>query len=80
VNHSLLAAHTAERIREELRKTGESVRSIVLGTAVGTLYAVASITGLNRSRRARRMHVGSDRRTRRATAETTDRPREWALN
>lgn len=79
MNHSLLTAHTAERIREDLREASENVRSFVLGTAIGTLFALANISG-TRTSRARRSRLRANCQARRAAAEMTDRLRDRAMN
>ena len=79
MNHSLLAAHRAERIRDSLRDTSEHVRSVVLGTAVWTLYAFASFTGFGKSTRERRNRELADRHERRGAAATARSPSR-ALN
>jgi hypothetical protein len=83
VNHrSLLIppkAHMADRIREDLRETGENVRSFVLGTAVATLFALANRYG-TRSSRAERSRLRANRRAKRAAAQSAARQHDLTLN
>lgn len=74
MNHSPMTADMAERIREDLRETGEHVRSFVLGTAVGTLFALANHYGI-RCSRAERSRVRANREARRAAAEMAEQLR-----
>ena len=79
MNHSLLTAHTAERIREDLREASENVRSLVLGTAIGTLFALANISGI-RSSRAKRSRLRANCQARRAAAEMAEQLRLRTMN
>lgn len=75
MNHSLLAAHTAERLRDSLRETSDHVRNVVLGTAVWSLYAFANFSGLGKSSRERRNRRLADRRPRRPAAAPAEQSR-----
>lgn len=79
MNHSPLPAHMAERIREDLRDASDSVQSLVLGTAVAALFALANISGV-RSSRARRSRMRANLEARRAAAEVAERLRRRAMN
>jgi hypothetical protein len=84
VNHSLLTTHHAvERIREDLRETGENVRRLLFGTMIATFYTfadIANLTGLSKSSRARRIQRRHDRRARRDAAARAERLRSRILN
>jgi len=80
----------AERIREDLRETSEHVRSFVLGTAVGTLFALANRYGircnratrerLRANREARRERLRANREARRAAAVMAEQLRYRTMN
>jgi hypothetical protein len=84
VNHSLLTTHHAvERIREDLRETGENVGRLLFGTMIATLYTfadLAMLTGLSKSSRARRVQRRHDRKARRDAAAMAERLRSRPLN
>jgi hypothetical protein len=81
-HHSLLTppkAHMAERIREDLRETSESVQRFMLGTAVATLFALANRYG-TRSSRAERGRLRANRRAKRAALQAIAQQRNETLN
>jgi hypothetical protein len=80
VNNSLLTVYMAARIRDDLRETSKNVRSRLVGRAVATLLAFASLAGLSKSSRARWLRLRNDRKVRREAASTAERSRDRTWN
>jgi hypothetical protein len=74
VKHSLLTTHTAERIRDDLRETGDIVTRLLFGT----LYAFTNIAQHSKRSHARRMRMRGDREAKRALVERAERIRAAA--
>ena len=65
MKHSLLTTPTAERLRDDLRETGDIVSRLLFGT----LYAVTNIAQHSKRSHARRTRMRADREAKRAAVE-----------
>jgi hypothetical protein len=80
VNNSLLTVYMAARIRDDLRETSKSVRSLLCGKAIATLLAFANLAGLGKTSGAQRLRLRIDRKAWREASAMAARRRDRAMN